>query len=224
MERSKSEDVENEEADEPMEDREATKFRGLAARANYLSLDRVDIQFTAKEICRRMSKPRKSHWRLLMRLGRYLLQYPRLVWKFTEGGSLGPEFLDVYSDSDWAGDKLTRKSTSGGVAAVDGGAVKTWSSTQSTIALSSGEAEYYALVKAAAEGLGIQAIARDLGFEMTIRLWVDSSAAKAVVGRVGAGKLRHVEATYLWIQSQVQSKKLKVRKVKRRRQSCGHLD
>ena len=109
MERSKSEDVDNEETDEPMEDREATKFRGIAARANYLSLDRVDNQFAAKEICRRMSKPRKSHWGLLMRLGRYLLQYPRLVWKFTEGGSLGPEFLDVYSDSDWAGDKFKQK-------------------------------------------------------------------------------------------------------------------
>jgi hypothetical protein len=148
-----------------------------------------------------------------MRLGRYLLQYPPLVWKFTEGGSLGPEFLDVYSDSDWAGDKLTRKSTSGGVAAVDGGAVKTWSSTQSTIALSSGEAEYYALVKAAAEGLGIQAIARDLGFEMTIRLWVDSSAAKAVVSRIGLGKVRHMEVKYLWAQEAHRAGRFQVKKI-----------
>ena len=36
-------------------------------------------------------------------------------------------------------------------------------------------AEYYALIKGAAEGLGIQALARDLGIELTLRIWVDST-------------------------------------------------
>ena len=70
--------------------------------------------------------------------------------------------------------------------------MKTWSSTQSVPALSSGEAEYYALVKAAAEALGIQALAKDLGLEMNIRFWADSTAAKAIVVRIGLGKVRHM--------------------------------
>ena len=49
-----------------------------------------------------------------------------------------------------------------GVMTVDGGLVKTWSSMQATVAQSSGEAEYYAVVRAAAEALGLQAIMRDL--------------------------------------------------------------
>ena len=106
----------------------------------------------------------------------------------------------MYTDSDWAGDKNTRKSTSGGVAVVGGGTIKSWASTQSTRALSSGEAEYYALIKAAAEGLGMQSIARDLGFDLVIRIWVDSSAAKAIVSRIGLGKVRHMEVKYLWAQ------------------------
>ena len=48
-----------------------------------------------------------------------------------------------------------------------GGALKSWSSTQATIATSSGEAELYALAKAAAEGLGIQALAADLGWQLS---------------------------------------------------------
>ena len=78
------------------------------------------------------------------------------------------------------------------MAALAGGLLKSWSSTQGTIAMSSGEAEYYALVKAAAEALGIQALAKDLGLAMKIRLWVDSTAAKAIVARIGLGKVRHM--------------------------------
>ena len=48
------------------------------------------------------------------------------------------------------------------VIVVDGGTVKHWSSTQATVATSVGEVEYYALVKAAAEGLAFQALALDL--------------------------------------------------------------
>jgi hypothetical protein len=79
--------------------------------------------------------------------------------------------------------------------------------------LSSGEAEYYALIKAAAEGLGIQSIARDLGFEMTVRLWVDSSAAKAIVSRIGLGKVRHLEVKYLWAQEAHRSGRFQVKKI-----------
>ena len=59
----------NEEASEDdnelLEGEEAKKFRGIAARGNYLSLDRADIQYATKEICRSMARPRKSSWKKL---------------------------------------------------------------------------------------------------------------------------------------------------------------
>ena len=64
---------------------------------------------------------------------------------------------------------------------------------QATIAQSSGEAEYYAMVRAAAEALGLQSIMRDLGWQAGVRLWVDSSAAKSMSARIGLGKVRHME-------------------------------
>ena len=72
------------------------------------------------------------------------------------------------------------------------GLVKTWSSIQTTIAQSSGEAEYYALVRAAAEGLGMQSVLRDMGWEMRVRLWVDSSAAKSIASTLGLGRVRRL--------------------------------
>ena len=51
---------------------EATRFRAVAARANYLAADRPDIQYSVKEICRKMAKPVSGDWQKLVRLGRYL--------------------------------------------------------------------------------------------------------------------------------------------------------
>ena len=49
--------------------------------------------------------------------------------------------------------------------------------TQKVVALSSGEAEYYGLVKSGSQGLGIRALWGDLGVERTVTLNTDASAA-----------------------------------------------
>ena len=88
----------------------------------------------------------------MKRLARYLLQSPRIILE-SNPNMEDDGIIDVYSDSDWAGCLRTRMSTSGGVMMFGNGVVKTWSNTQTTIAQSSGEAEYYALVRAAADML-----------------------------------------------------------------------
>ena len=61
----------------------------------------------------------------------------------------------TFTDSDWAGDKITRKSTSGGVMMMGLHMIKSWSTTQQVLALSSGEAELYALLKGASQMKGL---------------------------------------------------------------------
>ncbi len=95
-----------------------------------------------------------------------------------------------------------------------GVALKHWSSTQAIVALSSGEAKYTALVKAAAESLGIQALAADLGWRMKVAVHVDSSTAKSIASRTGVGKLRHVEIKILWTQEAVKKGRLVLEKMK----------
>ena len=96
---------------------------------------------------------------------------------------------------------------------VDGGSVNNWRSTQSTVAQSSGEAEYYAMVRAAAEALSMEAIMQDLGWCAKIVIWADSSAAKSIASRIGLGKIRHMEVKFLWLQEVVKAKKLEVRRI-----------
>ena len=121
--------------------------------------------------------------------------------------------LRMYSDSDWAGCLRTRKSTSGGVVTLGGMAIKHWSSTQSTQALSVGEAEYTALVKAATEALGMQALPRDIGWELRIEIFVDSTTAKSIANRSGVGKVRRLETNILWVQEALKNKRVALKKV-----------
>ena len=64
------------EKDVELNSKEATEFRGLAARVNYLSQDRPDIQYAAKEVCRDMSQPTVRGEAKLKRLARYLVGAP----------------------------------------------------------------------------------------------------------------------------------------------------
>ena len=92
--------------------------------------------------------------------------------------------------------------------------LRAWSSTQSVIALSSGEAEYYAALKGASVALGFQAMCKDLGDHVEIRLFTDSAAALGICGRRGLGKVRHIEVGFLWLQSLVSQKRLRIQKIK----------
>ena len=91
--------------------------------------------------------------------------------------------------------------------------LKTWTSTQNTIALSSGEAELYALVKGAAAALGIQSLLADLGSQISCKVRVDSTAAIGIAFRSGLGKLRHLNVQYLWVQEKLAREQLQVEKV-----------
>ena len=194
------ETVEDVRAAAPLDLKQHTPFRAAAARCSYLCIDRPDCQFASKEVCRLMAAPTSRGWAALKRIARYLLGKPRLVHKFPFQ-SVG--CLDVYSDTDWAGCPRTRKSTSGGAILLGSHTIKTWSSTQGLTSLSSGEAEWYGLVKAVGQGLGLQGLLSDLEIAMPLELHCDSSAARGIARRRGLGKLRHIELQTLWIQEKL---------------------
>ena len=190
---------------------EASKFRAIVARLNYLAADRPDTQYATKEVSKRMATPREPDWQALRRIGRYLAGAPRAVqileWQSTPVG------LSAYVDSDWAGDKKTCKSTSGGMIFRGMHLLKSWSTNQQIVALSSGEAELYASVKGAAQTLGMISMGVDFGEELTGTVYSDSSAALGILTRSGLGKVRHIRVQYLWLQEKVASNDLSVRKV-----------
>ncbi len=109
----------------------------------------------------------------------------------------------MWSDTDIAGCRRTRCPTSGGVVTFGKHCIKTYSQTLETVALSSGESEFYGIVKAATMGLGMKGLMADLGLETKVQVNTDSSAAKSIASRSGAGRVRHIEMRELWVQDSV---------------------
>ena len=91
--------------------------------------------------------------------------------------------------------------------------IKTWAKTQAVIAKSSAESELYAAVRGACEGLGAVTMLHELGVEMTLRIHIDSLAAKGIIERVGLHKVRHLDVDMLWLQSQTAKEMLTIHKV-----------
>ena len=177
-------------ADKKLGEHKFSAFRGVAARGNYLAADRPDIQYAAKEICRWMATPTEHGVTSLKRMGRYLERRKRLIVEFPWRNASS---IEVYSDTDWSGCIRTRKSTSGGCLMIGKHLVKSWSSTQGPISLSSGEAEFYGVVKASGVALDYQALLLDLGAGLPVRVWTDSTATMGIYRRSGLGGLRLVD-------------------------------
>jgi hypothetical protein len=175
-------------------------------------MDRPDIMYSVKEICRDMAAPSIGSWKKLKRLGRYLIAKPRAVmklhWQECE------KEIEGYSDSDWAGCRKTAKSTSGGVVMAGSHFLKGWSRTQHAVTMSSAEAELVGIVKTSAEVLGMISLARDLGEEKRGSVWTDSAAALSITQRQGAGKIRHINVGMLWIQQKNKDEEIKYIKIK----------
>ena len=101
-----------------------------------------------------MSCPREIDVQKIYKISRFLKSFPLL--KHVYYTSNDTRYVDVFVDSDSAGDEISRKSTTGVVIKYGGYTVKTYSRNQKTIALSSAEAELYAIVSGVSEALGIQ--------------------------------------------------------------------
>ena len=91
--------------------------------------------------------------------------------------------------------------------------IKSWATTQGVIALSSGEAEFYSIVKGASISMGLANLLLDLGVKMKIQIKTDASAAKGIASRRGVGKIRHIEVSQLWIQEKVADSTIELIKV-----------
>ena len=124
-----------------------------------------------------------------------------------------PATLHAYCDSDHAGDPITRRSRSGLALQWGSHCLKHSSTVQSTVSLSSGESEYYALLRASAHLLGMKSLLGDWGYEPELVALCDSSAARGIAARQGLGRVRHVDVRYLWLQQQVQHGRLRVESV-----------
>ena len=81
------------------------------------------------------------------------------------------------------------------------------------MALSSAEAELTGISKAAAQGLGLQSIASDLGMTLALKVMSDATAAIGISRRRGLGKVRHLATADLWMQDRIRKGDFSLEKI-----------
>ena len=113
--------------------------------------------------------------------------------------------LEAYCDADYAGDIDTRRSTTGYVYILNGGAISWSSRLQPTVAASTTEAEYMAAAYSIKEGLWLRTLLRDLGMEIgTITICADNqSAIKLLKNPVFSMRSKHIDVIYHFARERV---------------------
>ena len=122
--------------------------------------------------------------------------------------------VTTFTDSDFAGCKETRMSSSAGVMLLGNHALKAYTRKHKIIAKSSAEAELSAAALGASGSKGIVSLLKDLGFELMPVLATDAKATEHILHRQGIGNLKHIDVAYLWKQDEIRSKRLLVRRIR----------
>ena len=210
--RQSAEDVIRIDAEDPLNATDTLLFRSCLMRISYLAQDRPDISEAVKSLAQRMRDPKPSDLTALKHLARYLKGKPTTSIIYPSQALTGR--IMVHVDTDFAGCLRSRKSTTGHVARLGHHVIHHGSNLQSTISLSSGEAETYGILKGTAIGLGIQSLLKDWNVKCSVSVYFDSSAARSISSRRGIGRVRHINTRYLWIQEKLADKSFTLHVVK----------
>jgi hypothetical protein len=207
-------DLEFDEAESPkLDGGQHSIYRSVVGALLYLSHDRGDASYAVRLLAKDLCSPNMDSWRRMKRVVRYLYHTRDLATFYPYGDGHPLKDLLVYTDSDWAGDKATRKSTSCAVLVVGAMTLTLICRGQAVRAQSSAEAEVYAGVMGVKEAIHVQQLLGWIGEPVRIRLRMDAAAARSVLCRQGVGRIRHLEVKVLWVQDQVKNGRVLVEKV-----------
>ena len=205
---------------EPLDRNEHKKYRAIVGKLLWLALIRPDIAYATKELTRDLTAPTTESITKVKCLLRYIAgtkdHCQRLCPNVTLESSNCTLDLDCYVKSDWAGCKSTRKSTSGTVVQILNSTVSFGSRTQGTIALSSNEAELYAIGQGTSEALYIRNLITEakLAKSININIHTDSTVGKNMATRLGTNKkTMHVELRFRYVQELVGKRLIELRKI-----------
>ncbi|XP_019200258.1 PREDICTED: uncharacterized protein LOC109193886 [Ipomoea nil] len=181
-----------------------THYRRLAGALQYLTITRPDLSYAVNRLCQFMHTPTEEHWGLLKRVLRYIKGTLDYGLRISPSRSSD---IHAYSDSNWAGCSVYRKSTSGYAVFLGSNLVLWVSRKQRTVARSSTETEYKGLADVCAE------VTWELRLSASTppTLWCDNLGATYLCANpVFHARTKHVEVDYHFVQDKVSSGEFQV--------------
>ena len=191
--------IDKDESGKPIE---ITKYRGMIGSLLYLTASRPDIMFSVCLCARYQSCPKESHLVAVKRIMKYLKGTTNVGLWYPKGSTCS---LYGYTDSDFAGCKLERKSTSG-TCHILGNALVSWScKKQACVALSTAEAEYIAAGSCCAQILWLKQQLHDYGIKLgCISIKCDNtSAINLTKNPVMHSRTKHIDIRHHFLRDHV---------------------
>jgi hypothetical protein len=189
----------------------------------YLSVvSRLDISYKVGVLTRHLKNPSYAACKAACRVLNYLSnnRSKGIVYR---GDKLN---LHGYTDSDWGGDKDTRRSTSGFIVIMAGGPVVWMSKLQVIVAVSSMEAEYIACFYLIQEIIWIRQFLKDLQLQRSkaTKVFIDNKSARDLaLNPVYHQRSKHIDIKYHWIRDQVTVNEVDIEHIYTEQQTADFL-
>lgn len=190
-------------------------YRSIIGSIGYLAqCTRPDITHAVNYLSQFLIKPNQSHWQAALRILRYLKGTANVGLLYSRDfKTLIPTKINIsnqaptgFSDADWAGCNLTRRSTNGYAFLLGGGAISWKSKKQNTVSTSATESEYKGYLDAGLEGVWLRKLLSELGYENNqgTLLYGDNQGAIALSKNPVAHKrTKHIEVHFNWVREKV---------------------
>ncbi|GJR82460.1 hypothetical protein Tco_0153245 [Tanacetum coccineum] len=178
----------------------------------YLTASRPDIMFVVCACARFQVTPKVSHLHVVKRIFRYLKGQPKLGLWYPKDS---PFDLEAYTDSDYAGASLDRKSTTGGCQFLRRRLISWQCKKQTIVANSTTEAEYVAASSCCGQVLWIQNQMLDYGYNfMNTKIHIDNESTICIVKNLMFhSKTKHIEIRHHFIRDSNKKKLIQMIKI-----------
>ncbi|GJV99131.1 putative ribonuclease H-like domain-containing protein [Tanacetum coccineum] len=198
--------------DEEAFDVDVHLYRSMIGSLMYLTASRPDIMYAVCVCSRFQVTPKISHLNAVKRIFKYLKGKPNLgLWYPRES----PFDLEAFSDSDYGGSNLDRKSTTGGCQFLGQRLISWQCKKQTIVATSTTEAEYVAAANCCGQVLWVQNQLLDYGFNfMNTKIHIDNESTICIVKNpVYHSKTKHIEIRHHFIRDCYEKKLISVEKI-----------
>ena len=170
-------------------------YRELVGSIMYLACTgRPEVMYASSYLARFLSCYNVSHWKEAKRVLRYLISTKGIGLCF----GMNKDDITGYTDADWAGDDIERKSTSGYVFKYAGSSFSWSSKRQSIVAASTVEAEYISMSKCVREALWLRKLMSDFAMDVIpIPIYSDNTGAISLInGKKMNAATKHIDVAY----------------------------
>lgn len=191
-------------SEEEIEEMKKVPYKEAVGCLQYISqATRPDISYAVNAVSQFSSNPGQKHWAAVKRIFRYLKGTINNKLSFNKKGN---DEIIGFTDADWGGDMDTRRSTTGYVFMLQGGAISWNVKRQPTVALSSCEAEYMALSRTIQEAFWWRNMLKQIFGERQIKIFCDNQSAIAIAKNGSYNpRTKHVDIRFHFVHDAIEN-------------------